>query len=219
MIRVVLLVSCLVAPAGAVELLVGASLGFRHASEVDLAALGESGDYGAANDASPGSLGVYFAAGVRPVDFLEVQVSAGLGIGGLALAQIEERYYDSEAQPIGSTLSAEAGGAVLWSYDLSDRWRLLVGPSAAAHVMSAASPVGSGRVSSLRLGAAGALRFAIPPNRPRVGGHLQLWVDYSLHLPRHVEVGSGDTSQVESSDPQGNFTSLAFLLGYGLTFR
>ncbi len=219
MIRTLLFLACLATPAWALELVVDAAVGFRHVNEIDLAALGESGEFGSANDASPGQLGFFFAAGVRPVDFLEVQISAGIAIVGLALGHVEERYFDSDEAAIGSSLAVEAGGAAMWSHDLADRWTVLVGPSAAAHAMSAASPVGSARVSSLRLGAAGAVRYAIAPNAKRVWGHLQLWTDYSLHLPQHVDVGSGDTAKIENSDPSGNFTTLAFLLGYGMTFR
>lgn len=217
--RILALTVMLASPAAAVEWIVDAAVSTRATSDVDLAELGGSTDYGAANDAGPMHLGVLVTGGVRAFDTVEVLVSAGIALGGIALGAVEERYFESEDQALGGTSTIELNGALMWSHAPADRWRVLAGVSSGVHAMNAASPAGNARVASFRTGVAAALRIPMPPDRYAASGHLQLWTDYSLHLPMRVLVETGNSELVESTDPSGSFTSAAFLIGYGFTFR
>ncbi len=219
MIRAGAYLLLIASPALALEWVVDASAGIRSTGTVDIAALADSKDYGAADDSGPAHLGLLLTGGVRAFDRVEVLLSAGIAIGGIALDAMETRYFETEPQPIGSTATVELNGALMWSVAPAPRWRLLAGLSGGLHSMNASSRAGGARVTSVRSGVAAAARIPMLPDATRAAGHLQLWADYSLHLPTLVRVRSGETTLFESGDPVGSFTSLAVLVGYGLTFK
>ena len=128
-------------PTGDVLLAAGAT--YRHVTRVDLAQIGGSDDHGSDGDQSPGSLSAEIGAGLLFRPGFELRGSAWLGVGGLALAHVEERYFDSGPEQIGSSLTVGAGGSARYAPALTPGVRAFVGPAVDWKRLTAASPAGS----------------------------------------------------------------------------
>ena len=197
-------------PAAAHELLLGGDLAFRHATQVDLAERAGSNAYGERNDLSPGMLGVSVTAGVRFDEAWELAARAGLGVGGLALGPVEERYHGDTAN-VGSSMTLYAGGAARLTPELTDNLLLLAGLGGEWQRMNAASPITTTRLDSLAFGPEVGLAV------PFYGVRWDLLLGARAHLPLYVRVGS---PKLETTDPAGGpFWSVGVRLGMSWVMR
>ncbi|MCA9592671.1 MAG: hypothetical protein KC776_05145 [Myxococcales bacterium] len=165
------------------EGLAGAGLSLRHTTSANLAEIAGAAGYSDKNDVSPGSLGFDMRAGVLlPVD-LELDATGTLAAGGLALSDIERRYFSSEPETVGSSLAAGAYGSIRYAPELSDGLRLLVGPSAGAQRLAASSPAGSAHLDLLGVGLDAGFRLRLHHISRVVDGHLELLLSGRRELP------------------------------------
>lgn len=190
--------------AAAQELLLGGDLAFRHATDVDLAERAGTDAYGEGNDVSPGVLGFSLTAGLRVDETWEVLARASIGVGGLALGHVEERYHGQTAN-LGGSSTIYAGGAARLSPELADGVLLLAGLGAELQRMNAASPVTTTRLDSLAVGPE--LGLAVRT----YGVRWELLLEGRAHIPQMVQVGS---PAVRTTDPAGGpFWSAGLRLG------
>lgn len=191
-------------PTGDVLLAVGA--GFRHTTAVDLAEIAGSNAYGAGEDQSPGSLSFELGAGMLFPSALELRALAWVGVGGLALAEVERRYFASEPEPIGSSITAGAGGSLRYSPAVGSALCLSVGPAIDIKRLTAASPAGSAHLDLVGLGVDAGARWRVSSVARRVGGHLELIGSVRREIPARLWVGRSGSDRLltgvgGSSDP------------------
>ena len=206
-------------PTGDVLLAAGAT--YRHVTRVDLAQIGGSDDHGSDGDQSPGSLSAEIGAGLLFRPGFELRGSAWLGVGGLALAHVEERYFDSGPEQIGSSLTVGAGGSARYAPALTPGVRAFVGPAVDWKRLTAASPAGSAHLELVGVGLDAGLRFRTSAATSKLGGHLELTFAARRELPVAVWVGRSRTdvlfSGVESAgDP---VYSIGMGAAYVMTFN
>lgn len=188
------------------DALLAAGAGYRHVTDVDLAAIGGSDDFGSGGDQSPGSLSVEVGAGLVFASPLELRVSAWLGVGGLALADIERRYFGGGPEQVGSSLTVGAGASARYAPLVAPDLRLLVGPAVDWKRLTAASPLGSAHLELVGVGLDAGLRVRVGRISRRVDGHLELTAGARRELPVAVWVGHGKSDVLfagveDSSDP------------------
>lgn len=195
-------------PTGDVLLAAGAS--FRHVTDVDLADVGGANGFGSESDQSPGSLSVEIGAGMLFPAPLELRANAWLGVGGLALARVEERYFDSGPEQVGSSLTVGAGGSLRYAPRLTPELRAFVGPAADWKRLTAASPAGSAHLELVGVGVDAGLRWRAGSVARAVEGHLELTLGARRELPVRVWVGRSRDDVLfsgveDASDPVYSF--------------
>jgi hypothetical protein len=204
--------------AQALEWQVGAGVQYRHASEVDLAAMAGADGYGAQSDISPGQLGLQLSAGLQPLPAFEIGLDASIAVGGLALGDVEERYF-GEQDTVGGSSTVEGGGALRWVPELSPDLRLLIGGAAAWQRMSTASGLGSAHLDSLAIGPEVGVRWRATDGET-VDGELQLRVDGRWHRPLRAEVlRSSEDVLFETTDADDPFWSVGVSVSWLFAFR
>ncbi len=174
-------------PNGDVLLAAGAS--YRHVTRVDLAQIGGADDYGSDGDQSPGSLSMEIGAGLAFRAGFELRASAWLGVGGLALAHVEDRYFDTGPGQIGSSLTVGTGASVRYAPELTPAVRAFVGPAVDWKRLTAASPAGSAHLELVGVGLDAGLRFRTSSAASKLGGHVELTFGARRELPVGVWVG------------------------------
>ncbi len=180
-------------PSSTGDLLIAAGASYRHVTDLDLAAIGGSEDFGADHDQSPGSLSFEVGAGMAFAAALELRASAWIGVGGLALAHVEERYFGGGPELVGSSLTVGTGGSLRYAPRLSSDLRLLIGPAGDWKRLTAASPLGSAHLELVGVGLDAGLRWRAGAVSRRIDGHLELVFSARRELPVGVWVGrSGD---------------------------
>ncbi len=204
--------------AHAFEWQLGTGVQFRHAGEVDLAALADADGYGAQSDTSPGQLGWQISGGIQPVPALEIGADASIAVGGLAIGDVEERYFGQQDN-VGGSSTFEAGGAVRWVPVLSPDLRLFAGGAASWQRMAASSGIGHAHLDSLAVGPEAGLRWRLTDGEA-FDGELQLRGDVRWHEPLRVEVGhSADNVLFETTDPAEAFWSFGVSVSWIFAFR
>jgi hypothetical protein len=204
--------------AQALEWQLGTGVQLRHAGEVDLAAMAGADGYGSARDTSPGQLGWQISGGLQPIPAFEVGLDASIAVGGLAIGDVEERYFDQQDN-VGSSATVEAGLALRWLPVLSPDLRLFTGGAASLQRMSSASGIGHARLDSLAIGPEAGLRWRVSEG-DGVDGELQLRVDGRWHQPLRVEVAhSADNVLFETTDAEEGFWSAAVSVSWIFAFR
>ncbi len=178
------------APETVVGLSLGTGLRFNSVGAIDLAGLAGSTDYGEANDAGPFSLGLAITLGVI-VDAWELMGEAAVNFGGLNLSGIEERYFDSEPEPIGGTSTAWLYGSVRRLFRLTPDVELAAGLGGGYLLMGASSPAGGGFYRAISVGPEAEIRYRVS-GEGLGGGWFGLGLDGRLLVPVVAEVGSGD---------------------------
>lgn len=202
------------------DVLLSAGVGYRHVTDVDLAAIGGSDDFGRGSDQSPGSLSLEVGAGLVIPAPLELRGSAWIGVGGLSLAALERRYFAGGPEQIGSSLSVGAGGSVRYAPLLTPDLRLLVGPAADWKRLTAASPLGSAHLQLVGVGLDAGLRLRVGRVSGRVDGHLELVASARRELPVAVWVGRSRDDVLfsgveDASDPVWGFgLSAAYVFSF-----
>lgn len=169
------------------EALLGAGLGFRHTTEVDLAEQAGASGYGAANDASPAALAFEIRGGVLFPVPLELDLTAAIAVGGLAIAEVERRYFGATAD-IGSSISASAEASPRFAPLVASDLRLLVGPALGVQRMSVSSPAGSARIDLLGVGLDAGARLRMHSISRILDGHLEVVLRARRELPLDVRV-------------------------------
>lgn len=193
----------------------GVGLRLNATGAIDLAGLAGASGYGSGDDSSPASLGLAITLGVL-VDRFEVMVEGAVNVGGLDLAGVEERYYESDPQPIGGTSTAWLSVAARYLLRLSADVELAAGLGGGYLVMGASSPVGGGFYRAITAGPEAELRYRVHGEAERVGGGwLTLALDGRLLLPTVARVGA-DPEPVFAMDGVGDANWLA---GLGLYYR
>lgn len=111
--------------------------------------VGEDGD--GESDLTGRRLGLVANAGVRSGRF-QIGAEVGLAIGGLHLTRIEEEYYGSSGEQLGSAGVASAAASLRYQlHDRDRRWQPFIGGGAGLSRMWASSPSGSARVDMIFL--------------------------------------------------------------------
>lgn len=171
----------------------GVGLRLHTTGAIDLAGLAGSQDFGSGDDATPAALGLTLSFGLL-IDDWELVAEAAVAIGGLDLAQVEERYFDSEPQPIGGTSTAYLMGSVRYLWRLAVDAELAAGLGAGYVPMGASSPVGGGFFRAIAMGPEAEIRWRIHGDDAGEpgggGGWLGLGVDARLLLPVVAEARS-----------------------------
>ncbi|MFO0567439.1 MAG: hypothetical protein U0263_17400 [Polyangiaceae bacterium] len=165
------------------DVLLSMGVSYRKTTAIDLAAIGGSEDYGTGNDASPGSLSFEVGGGLVFDVPLELRASAWLGVGGLALAHIEERYFGVDPEPIGSSLTVGAGGSLRYSEAVLPSLRLFAGPAIDTKRLAASSPAGATQLDLVGFGLDAGARFRTGSVSRSIGGHLELTLSARRELP------------------------------------
>jgi len=198
------------------EPLFGASLGvglrMQMTSAIDLAKLAGATGYGEADDAPGPSLGLILSGGVV-TRRCELIVEGLMAFGGLALGDIEERYFGAEPEPIGGTASIALKVSARYRLPLSASTEVALGAGAGWLAMGASSPVGGGYLRAVQLGPEAELRFKAHGDGPG-GGWFGLGIDGAVLLPYHVSASSGEP--LFESD---GLTDPVFLVGGAATYR
>ncbi len=173
------------------EGLAGAGLSFRHTTSASLAEIAGEPGYDHTDDTSPGALGFDVRAGVLLPVQLELDATASIAVGGLNLSQVEERYFASEPQQLGSSLTAGAYGSLRFAPELSDGFRALVGPSFGLQRMAASSPAGDAHLDLLGVGLDAGFRLRLHHISRVVDGHLELVLSARRELPLDAAAKTG----------------------------
>lgn len=216
--RIILYLAALgLGPAHADVVLVDIGASYRGTTAIDLAEVAGADGYGAADDTSPGALGLRLGLGYRLEEIVELWVDGRLGVGGLALDHTETRYF-GQTDTIGGSASLEAGVHALFPFGGRD-FQWLVGPGGIYHLMSASSGVGMSTVRSLGLGARVGVRWRLNEFGTAGSGYLEVDLDAYYHAPTFVRVGSGDVPRFENSQPdEGQYASFGLSVVYGFAF-
>ncbi|MBK7580834.1 MAG: hypothetical protein IPI67_11570 [Myxococcales bacterium] len=173
-----------------IELLVGADVSYRGTTSVDLAKVAGASGYGTANDQSPGALSFEVSGGILFAPPIELRANAWIGVGGLALAQVERRYFGAEPEQIGSSLSVGVGGSGRYAPLLLPNLRFLVGPAVDVKRMAASSPAGAARLDLVGVGLDVGLRWQTSTLGQKTHGHLEVMALARRDIPTAVWVGA-----------------------------
>ena len=199
-----------------VEALAAASIEARRTTPIDLAEVAGASGYGTANDASPMALGLALEAGLLLPVSLELHATATIAVGGLDLAQVEQRYF-GDTEQIGSSVSAAADGSVRFAPLLYPDLRLLVGPAAGWRRLAASSPLGFGRVDLVELGLDAGVLLHLNTISRVVDGYLTVVAFGRRALPLEARVGQS-ASEVAFSGSGGGPAIYDFGLRVGYVF-
>jgi hypothetical protein len=198
------------------EALASSGVGFRHTTDLDLAAEANATGYGSGNDVSPGALSWEVRAGVLLPIALELDATARIGVGGLALGRVEERYFGEQDQ-IGSSLSVGVDASARFAPLLIPRLRLLVGPAAGLSRLAASSGSGMARADLFGIGLDVGARYRLHSISRVVDGHLELVLGMRRELPIAVRVAQG-ADDVLFTGTGGGETVYSFGIGVGYVF-
>lgn len=203
-------------PRRAIAFTVGGGLRAFTTSAIDLAGLADAPGFGAADDTAPLALGFGVEGGVIIAGW-ELLAQAHLGLGGLNLSHVEDRYFASEPESIGSNLTAGLGLAGRRLFRLGADAELAAGLRAGYLLMTAASPAGSAFFRAVDAGPELEIRYRLHGRRGdrEGGGWLGIGVDARALLPIVAEVSSGDDSKF-ALDGTGD---VIWLIGGALTYR
>ena len=206
------------APRG-LELSAGASVLVRHTTSADLARISGASGYGSGDDTSPGLLGFELHGGVN-LPLVELGVGGWIGVGGLSLGRIEQRYLGAGSSQLGSSLDAGVEGALRLHPELSRDFGLRLGPAVALHRMAAASPAGTAHLDLLGVGLDAGLVWRTNTIGRSVDGHLELMLSARRELPLDVRVSRGPGDVVFSGTSGGaSIYSFGARLGYVFDFH
>ncbi len=224
--RFVALAAFLLAPAAAgdparrVEGLAGAGLGFRHLTELDLAAEAEADGFGAGSDTSDGAMTFDLGGGVLLPFWVEIAASGRIGFGGLSLGGVEDRYFGTREE-VGSAITAGADASARFAPPLLPDLRLLVGPAVGFTRLSASSSAGLARVDLLGVGFDLGARHRVQTISRVVDGHIQLVLSFRRELPQslRVERSSDDTLFTGTGGGDDALYSYGVSVGYVFGFH
>lgn len=200
------------------EWLFGAGVSFVRTTPVDLAAIAGSSRYGTGNDASGAALGFGLRAGVVTERVFELSLTGTIAAGGLALAQIESRYYGVGPDTIGGTLTATAelsGRYVAWD---RPSLRLFVGPAVGLQRRAASSGVGGAFLDTVPVGLDVGARVPVSRISRRVEGSLELTLLARRELMPAAQVGGGRAGPPELAGSGGGDAIYSFGVAFGYVF-
>ncbi len=204
-----------------VEALVGIGLGYRWLSAIDLAEQAGASGYGSEDDTTGrGILSLFdLRGGVLFASVLELDVSAWIGIGGLALADVEQRYFGS-TDVVGGALALGADASARYAPKIASDWRLLIGPGASLTRLSASSSLGLTRVDLVGVGLDLGARLHTNRMGSVADGHVELVLRARRELPAGVHVSAGDDVLFSGTSGSGDpIWSLGATVSYVTSFH
>jgi hypothetical protein len=185
-----------------VEALVGPGASLYTTTTIDLAGQVGADGHGSGNDASPAALGFELRAGVLFAVPIEIDTSWVLAIGGLSLADVEQRYFGYSAD-LGSALSAGVDLSPRFAPLMTKELRLLVGPAVGVKRMAVSSPLGDARFDSVGVGFDVGVRWHVSTISRILDGHIELVTHARREIPFRVRVSRGPGEELFSGNGGG----------------
>lgn len=202
-------------PAERFEALAGAGLGYGYTTAIDLAREAGASGYGSGDDTTGrGTLGFELRAGVLFPLSLELDATAGIAIGGLALAGVERRYFGSIGS-FGTNLAAGLETSARFAPRVAPDLRLLVGPAVGWKRLASSSDVGMARIDLLGVGLDAGARLRLHTSSRVVDGHLELVLRARRELPLDVYVARSADDVLFSGNGSGE---AIYSLGLGISY-